>query len=121
MAVIKRIERVKKDQLITVGGCELLQYDDEALPLVDLQGCLKVEPHPEVSRSYVIVFEFGGREVGLHVPTIVDIRDISTDVDVATFRERGIVGSLGIDHKTIRIIDVFELVEQMFIALKEIA
>jgi len=109
MAVIKRIERVKKEQLSTVGGCDLLQYDDTAIPLISLQKHLKVEPHPDVARSYVIVFDFGGREVGLIVPTIVDIREISTEVDVATFREKGIVGSLVIEHKTIRIVDVFEL------------
>jgi two-component system chemotaxis sensor kinase CheA len=109
MAVIKRIERVTKDRLIVVGGCDLLQYDDDALPLVRLEKHLNVEPQPDVSRAYVIVFEFGGREVGLLVPTIIDIREISTDVDVATFRERGIVGSLVLDRKTVRIVDVFDL------------
>jgi two-component system chemotaxis sensor kinase CheA len=56
-----------------------------------------------------VVFRAAGREVGLIVPELVDIRNVSTNVDTTTFREPGVIGSLVLEGKTVRLLDVFEL------------
>ncbi len=109
MNLIARIERIKTDQIDHVGGQELLQYRGTSLPLLSLENHTHAEPRPENSRLYVAVFNVAGREIGLIVPEIVDLRDVSLDLDAVTFREPGIMGSLVLDDKAVRIVDMFEL------------
>ena len=50
-----------------------------------------------------------GREVGVIIPAILDIRNIDMEVDTVTVREQGVIGSVVLDEMTIRIIDVYQL------------
>jgi two-component system chemotaxis sensor kinase CheA len=109
MAVIRRIERIRADQLEMIGEKEFLTYRDSSLPLISMHRHLRVKPRPNQQRLSVLVFEFEGRELGLIVPNILDIVELSTGADTATLREPGVIGSVVIDRKATRIIDVFEL------------
>jgi two-component system chemotaxis sensor kinase CheA len=109
MAVIRRIERIRADQLEMIGEKEFLTYRDSSLPLISMHRHLRVKPRPNQQRLSVLVFEFEGREIGLIVPNILDIVELSTGADTATLREPGVIGSVVIDRKATRIIDVFEL------------
>lgn len=111
MGVIARIERVRCDQIDTVGGQELLQYRGTTLPLVAVDAHLKVNPRPKLDRIYVIVFTLGEREVGLVAPQLEDICEIVCAIDDQTFREPGVAGSMVIDERVTRLLDVFELAE----------
>jgi len=55
------------------------------------------------------VFNALGREVGLIVPKLIDIRELPTSVDMITLCEPGVIGSLVVDGKTTRLLDLFEL------------
>jgi two-component system, chemotaxis family, sensor kinase CheA len=111
MNLISRIERIRSDQIDSVGGQEVLQYRGASLPLLSLDKLIKAKPRPEQAQMYVIVFRLIGQrqEIGLVAPNLVDIREISTDVEVVTFREPGVLGSLVIDDKTTRLIDLSEM------------
>ncbi|HPD30402.1 MAG TPA: chemotaxis protein CheW [Phycisphaerae bacterium] len=111
MSLISRIERIRAEQIDSVGGQEVLQYRGSSLPLLSLDKLIKAKPRPEQPHMYVIVFHLIGQrqEIGLIAPNLVDIREISTDIDVVTFREPGVLGSLVIDEKTTRLIDLSEL------------
>jgi two-component system chemotaxis sensor kinase CheA len=109
MAIIKRLERVPRDRLTEVGGRLLLEYESISLPLLVLEDLIRAEPAPEHPWSYIVVFEAGGRELGLVAPQLVEIRKLSTRVDTTTLREPGVVGSLVADHRAVRLLDVFEL------------
>jgi len=111
MEVVARIERVRTDQIDTVGGQELLQYRGTSLPLIAVEHQLDVNPRPLVDRLYVIVFTIGNREVGLIAPHLDDIREIRSEVDIETFQVPGVAGSLVVDDKATRLLDVFELAE----------
>ena len=111
MEVVAKIERVRTDQIDTVGGCKILQYRGASLPLLSVEDHLDVLPPPEIERMYVIIFTIGEREVGLLAPNLDDIRDISSPVDAETFRALGVVGSLTVDDCAVRLLDVFELAE----------
>lgn len=109
MNCVARIERIRIDQLDAVGGQEVLQYRDRTLPLLLVDKCLAALPAEEQDRLYVVVFRAGDREVGLVAPDILDIRDISSNLDTSTFAEAGLLGSLVLDGHTTRIVDAYEL------------
>lgn len=111
MGIVARIERVRSDQIDTVGGQELLQYRGTTLPLVAVEDKLNVKARPTFERVYVIVFTLGEREVGLIAPQLEDIREVVCVIDDETFREPGVAGSLVIDDRATRLLDVFELAE----------
>jgi two-component system chemotaxis sensor kinase CheA len=109
MGAITRLERILRDQIDSVGGQEVLQYRGNSLPLLSLEKHIKAAPRPETERVYVVVFSASNREVGLVVPELIDIRELPTTVDTITLREPGVIGSMVVDGKTTRLLDLFEL------------
>ena len=111
MTAVARVEQVLRDQIDTVGGQEVLQYRGASLPLLRLDDCIRSRPAPATDKPYVIVFIVRNREVGLIVPALLDIRDITTDVDTVTFREPGVIGSVEVDGKALRLLDTYKLAQ----------
>ncbi|MGA2061437.1 MAG: chemotaxis protein CheW [Thermoguttaceae bacterium] len=109
MGTITRLERILRAQIDSVGGQEVLQYRGGSLPLLTLEKQIKASPRPDTDKVYVVVFNALGREVGLIVPKLIDIRELPTSVDTTTLREPGVIGSLVVDGKTTRLLDLFEL------------
>ncbi|HAN99197.1 MAG TPA: hybrid sensor histidine kinase/response regulator [Planctomycetaceae bacterium] len=109
MGLVSRIERVLSEQIDAVGGRELLQFRGQSLPLLRVDRLVTAKPPEASERSYVVVFDIRGREVGLVVPILDDIRRVSGTVDTVTFHEPGIAGSIVIDKRTTRIVDLYEL------------
>jgi two-component system chemotaxis sensor kinase CheA len=114
MAVISRIERVRADAIETVSGREILQSRGSALPLIGLDRYLDAKPRPANSRVYVAVFKTAGREIGLIVPEILDIRETTAVADAVTLSAEGVMGSLTIDEKTVRIVDAYALARKAY-------
>ncbi len=113
MEVVARLERVRTEQIDSVGGQQILQYRGGTLPLLSLEQCINCKPRPPASKEYVVVFTAAGREVGLIVPELLDIRSVSTQIDTLTFREPGVAGSLVYEQKTIRWVDIHELARKI--------
>jgi two-component system chemotaxis sensor kinase CheA len=111
MDVVARIERIRADQIDSVGGQELVQYRDSSVPLLRLENIIAARPAEIQNWVYVIVFAIGGKEVGLIAPRLEDIRRVSTQVDTVTFQAPGVQGSLILSHQTTRLIDLFALAE----------
>lgn len=109
MDVISRIDRIRADQIDSVGGQELLQYRNTTMSLLRLENCITARRADEKERLYVIVFEVSGKEVGLVAPHLEDIRKVTTLIDMVTFRERGVLGSMVVGENTTRLVDLFEL------------
>ena len=109
MSLISRLERIRNDQIDTVGEQEVLHYRGISLPLLRLEKYIKAMPCQHKGTLHVMVFRVAQREVGLIVPELADIHNLSTNVDTLTFREPGVIGSLLVDGKTTRLLDVFEL------------
>lgn len=112
MGIVARIERIRTDQIDTVGGKLLLQYRGASLPLLSLESHTSAKPRCETPHVFVVVFDVRGKEVGLIAPSLEDIREVRCTVDTATLREPGVAGSLVIDDTTTRIIDLFELAQK---------
>lgn len=111
MDIIARIERVKIEQIDSVAGQEVLQYRNTTLPLIRLESHIAAGVGDFAESVYIVVYETRGREVGLIAPILEDIREVATNVDTVTFRETGVIGSLVINEKTVRLIDLFEITQ----------
>ncbi|MEQ8846153.1 hybrid sensor histidine kinase/response regulator [Botrimarina sp.] len=109
MDIVARLERVRVDQIDSVAGREVLQYRDATLPLMRLENCIAAGVGDYAESVYVVVYEVRGREVGLLAPILEDIREVTASVDTATFREPGVIGSLVLNSRTVRLIDLFEV------------
>jgi two-component system chemotaxis sensor kinase CheA len=108
-ALISRIERVAASEIENLGGRDILQYGGKALPLMSLEHHVNAQPRPEQDHYHVVVFSFGGSDLGLIAPRLVDIRGISTEIDQNTFVEPGVIGSVVEQDRSIRILDVVTL------------
>lgn len=114
MAVIRRLERIRTDQIDTVGGRQMLEYESNSLPLITLEEHIRARPRPEQHWLYVVIFEFNGSELAVIVPTLNEIRDLPTNIDARTFREAGVIGSVVVDKQAIRLLDVYELAAKAY-------
>ncbi|MFN3151285.1 chemotaxis protein CheW [Bremerella sp.] len=109
MTLISRIERIRYEQVDTVGGQQLLQYRGTSLPLLTLEEHIQAKSRPQMDYVHVVVFQIHGREVGLIAAELNDIREVAAEIDGNTFREPGVAGSIVVDETTIRIVDLYEL------------
>jgi two-component system chemotaxis sensor kinase CheA len=109
MELVARIERVLVHQVDSVGGQQVLQYRGGTLPLLSLEAHVRCRPRADKTKLYVVVFTAAGREVGILVPELLDIRAVPTQIDTSTFREPGIIGSLVYEKMTVRLVDLHEL------------
>ena len=113
MGVINRVERLHSSRIDSVGGRKLVQCGSDLLPLIELTQAIPVEAPPTKDHVFVVVFDVAGKEVGLIAPSIVDIRNISTNVDTLSCSDPGVVGSLTTDGCPTRLLDVFRLAEKV--------
>ncbi len=111
MEMVSRLERIRSDQIDSVGGVEVLQYRGVSLPLLSLEQHISAAPRTEAKRVHVAVFSVHGREIGLIVPHLQDIRCIGMQVDTATFREPGVIGCVEVDGRATRLLDLYELTQ----------
>jgi len=109
MQLVTRLERIRTMQIDSVGGNKVLQYRGGSLPLLSLEDHIQARPMPEATWAYVVIFAIGGRDVGLLMREIVDIYTTTGDFDGTLFRQPGVIGSLVIEKKTTRLLDLFEL------------
>ena len=114
MDIISRLERVRIDQIDSVAGREVLQYRNSTLPLIRTENVISAESYENLEWIYVVVFEAKGTEVGLIAPHLKDIRRITTHIDTTSFTEPGVIGSLVIEEKTIRMLSLFDLTKACY-------
>jgi len=111
LGLVERIERIKVENIETVGGKKVIQYRGDSLPLFSLDEVANVKPLPESEQLEVIVFTLAGREVGLMVRPPVDAVDVAVKIDNLTLKQPGIMGSAIIGNHTTLLVDIFELVK----------
>ncbi len=111
MQLIARLERIQSSDIRRVGDQEVLKYRNGTLPLLRIENIISAQPALEMPKVSVVVFSVAKREVGLIVPHLVDIRQISTNVDTRTLRQPGVIGSLIVQDMTTRLLNIYELAE----------
>ncbi len=110
MGLIARIERVRAGEIACVGGQDLLQYSDSTITILSVEHLIEAQPRIPSDYVYVIVFNIHGRDIGLIAPELNDIKEVSIEIDGGTFRAPGVAGSMVVEERTIRLLDLYELV-----------
>jgi two-component system chemotaxis sensor kinase CheA len=111
LSSVQRIERIRPEQVETMGGRRTMQYRGAALPLVTLADVAQVKPIGESSELAVIVSNVRGRDVGLLGAMPVDVLETTVAIDLTTHRQKGIAGSAIINTRTALIADLQEIVD----------
>ncbi|UUO05975.1 chemotaxis protein CheW [Blastopirellula sp. J2-11] len=113
MGVVLRVERIRVDQIDSVGGLEVLQYRGASLPVLRLENNVNARPAPtDLESVFVVIFDINGYEVGLIAPQLKDIQNVAMHIDATTFCETGVCGSFVLEDQAIRLLDVFKIVEK---------
>ncbi|MEA3286984.1 MAG: chemotaxis protein CheW [Candidatus Marinimicrobia bacterium] len=110
LGLVSRLEKIHRSEIESPGGQLSIKYRGANLLLFRIEDTAKVGNIEDVEWPYVIVFQQGGREVGIIVSGIVDAIDISVEIDNQTFRQRGILGSARIMEQTTMLLDLYGLV-----------
>jgi two-component system, chemotaxis family, sensor kinase CheA len=109
LGLISRIEKIQKDELVQTSGKVALKYRGGNLIVLSIEEVANVKPRTDVEHPYVVIFQFGGREVGVIVSHIVDVVESNITVDEDTFRQPGIIGSAIIMDKITLMLDLYGL------------
>jgi len=112
--IVLRIERIKPEQVETMGGRRTMQYRGAALPLVTLSDAAQVKSLGDSRDLAVIVSSVHGREVGLLGAMPVDVIETQGAIDLTTHRQKGVAGSVIINQRTALIADLPELVDAAY-------
>ena len=111
--MVMRLEKIKSTDIEEAGGKKVIQYRGRSLVLFTLNEMVQVKPLVDKKEYFVIIFIIAGREFGLLASSIVDIIEMSVDMDDSPLKQPGIAGSLNIDKHTTLIIDVFTLIQTL--------
>ncbi|MCB0283020.1 MAG: chemotaxis protein CheW [Calditrichaeota bacterium] len=109
LGLISRIEKIHKSDPVMTSGRLALKYRGSNLIVLSVEDVANVKPRVESENPYVIIFEFGGKEVGVIVSHIIDVVETSAEIDEDTFRQPGIVGSAVILDKITLMLDLYGL------------
>ena len=111
--LVERIERISTSDIEEVGGKRVIQYRGGSLPLHELSEVANVQKLPERNQHEVIVFTISSKEVGLLVSPPVDAVEVDLNIDAATLKQTGIMGSIIIGDFTTLMVDMFEIVKTL--------
>ena len=114
LGAVRRIERIKPEQVETAGGRRTMKYRDQSLPLVTLSDTAQVQTISGARDLAVIVSNIYGREVGLLGAMPVDVAEAGAAIDGTTHRQKGIAGSAILRGHTTLIADLVELVDAVY-------
>lgn len=110
LEAVRRIERIKPEQVESAGGKRTVKYRDKSLPLVALSDTAALKPLKGAKDLAVIVTDVYGHEVGLLGAMPVDVVETAVQIDQSTHRQKGIAGSAVIHGHTTMLADLNELV-----------
>ena len=109
LALITRLEEIAADKIERSNGRFMVQYRDQLMPLVQMEG---VEVVSEGAQP-ILVFSDDGRSMGLVVDEIIDIVEERLNIEVASTHE-GILGSAVIKGQATEVIDVGHFLPMAF-------
>ncbi|SHO50683.1 hybrid sensor histidine kinase/response regulator [Desulfopila aestuarii] len=111
---VERIEKIKASDIEMLGGKRVMKYRGGSLSLIRVDDLAMVQPLADYDNLLVIVFNVAKHNVGLLAIGPIDALEITADIDDITLKQPGIMGSLIIDTHTTMLVNIFELVQNLF-------
>ncbi|MCG6206324.1 hybrid sensor histidine kinase/response regulator [Rhodopseudomonas sp. HC1] len=109
LSLVTRLEEIAADKIETSNGRYLVQYRDQLMPLVLMEGVTVATTGVQP----ILVFADDDRSMGLVVDEIVDIVEEHLQIQVGSSRE-GILGSAVIKGQATEVIDVAHFLPMAF-------
>lgn len=109
MDLVTRIEKIDSAQIENIGNRIGIKYRDDTLVLIKLEEVMHIPPLPEQNFYNVIVFEIGGKEVGLLTSEVHDISFPEGEMDGITYVQPGVLGTLIIENAITQVLDLFSI------------
>ncbi len=119
LSSVARLEELSAAVVERSGGCDVVQYRGQIMPLIHVSDSLSVDPalgSPEVLQ--VVVHNIGGRNIGLVVEEIVDIVEEQIVVEKVN-RRPGILGTAVLQGRVTDLLDVESIVVSSRLELDE--
>jgi len=117
LATVARLEELQRDTLERAGGREVVQYRGEILPLARLSDLVGIMSNENLDQPLqVIVYQRGGRQVGLIVDAIHDIIEETVHLE-RPVDGRDLLGSAVIQSKVTDLLDVEGVLRNAFPSL----
>lgn len=112
--LVSRIEKIKNSNIEITGGRLNIQCRGETLPLFTIDEVAEVMPRDKTAKnSYVVVFQVGGKEMGILVAETLDIVTLKPDIDDITHKQPGIMGSTIIMDKITLLVDLYGIISTL--------
>ena len=113
LSLVSRLEEFPLSSIESAGGCPVVQYRDQILPLVTVREILEPDKHvpgkhtgpPPADPVQVVVFSDNDRSVGLIVDQILDIAEEAITIR-QTSQRSGLLGSGVIGSQVADFLDV---------------
>ncbi|MEZ5964117.1 MAG: chemotaxis protein CheW [Planctomycetota bacterium] len=110
LCLVRRIQRLRRDQVQQIGRELVFATDARVLPLMRLSDVMSALAADDFERCYLLVLKVGDQEVGLIAPILLDVRRIDSAIDDRTLVEPGVLGSFQMGERgTVRLLDVTTL------------
>ena len=108
LELVERIQKIRSSAVQIIRGRPTLVVDGTSLPLFSAVGTSVT--FDKDCTLFVLVFRVGQREAGLVTKEVVDIIDVTAEIDDFTHKQPGIMGSVLHGDQTILLLDVFGIV-----------
>lgn len=114
LSLVDRIEKIHQSKVEDLGGKRVMQYRGGSLPLVCIHDVAMVQPLADREDLLVIVFNYRSRTVGLLAIGPIDALEVNVDIDNVTLKQTGIQGSAIINGQTTMLVNIAELIDNIF-------
>lgn len=115
LCLVNRLEKFSTNQIKKAGDQRVVRYRDKLLPIISVRSFLGFNhdnhqtDHEEIS---VIVMTKANRDFGLEVKSIMDVVQITGDIDTSLADRVGIQGSLIHGSDVIVVLDALSIMDQ---------
>ncbi len=118
LAQVARVENIPKAEVQRVGHKEYITYRGQALPLVRLHEHLDVAmTMEEPDEMKVIIPNLGACPAGIVAHEVLDAREVELEVDEATIRGQGLIGSAILGDDIVLLVDTYGLMSSAGVAV----
>lgn len=122
--MIWRIDRIARSRIESVDEKFLVRYGNDFVQVFSVDDLITVAPEQAVAENdkcYILSFPIAGKDVGLIAAAIIDVVDVSSDIDTMTFHKPGIQGSCYLMDQLTMILDVFQIAAQHIPEIKQLS
>jgi two-component system chemotaxis sensor kinase CheA len=110
---VRRLEKLSQSLLESVGDISVVQYRNHVLPIMSLAKRTQSTNSSQQEMSVVVLSDFDGHELGLHVHRIIDISSTMQSAPTAVHTSHDMRVSILDNHSTL-MLDVPELFRSVY-------